>query len=637
MNKIILSLVLTIVFSLTINAAVEWTGGSGNWEDASNWNTGQVPGIGDDVLIASGVVALNSNATIRSLNLGTSSNLIIKPYARLTVLPTAATFYPVIVYGKLNIEGTLQILDQLGGGATSNYITLYGYLQVENSGTVLLDGAAMVIFSSGEYNNRGQTHIEDFIGTGLYVWGVFINNKTFEVEGGGADLGVRVRENGQFVNHKNVYINDVTRGIENENRVYNTRSIFLTNCGNGIFNFGLVDNRSYGLIKTEDSDGSFDFYNADGATIRNRGRIQTSNSDLATGIRNYGSITNYSNGRIYLEGEYSYSLLINEADADFLNYGSIHLYASASSNRDGLRNLGDFTNYSSGRISIAGDYPAAFYNEENFTNQGYLSVAGDQLLAIHNKGVLQNSSCGEIVIEGYFNNDVNSVWLNDSWLRLTTDNTPVNDGFFQNTAIIEDTYNVLDGVNIFNDGVIAHLLNGPLFVGLNNNILNIGSLSQLGLSELFYDAPEGNKIGEYDEGGNQLYLYSEAEGLEIVYFSAELLGYDCTAWFAFNILGGIEYSPSPFASLPTGNSITITTKANVYPNPSNGYIQVNWPEAAIEEEVRWSVISLQGQEVATGTTAFGNIDVHHLPAATYLLRTQDGAGQWQVADRIVIQ
>ncbi len=64
---------------------------------------------------------------------------------------------------------------------------------------------------------------------------------------------------------------------------------------------------------------------------------------------------------------------------------------------------------------------------------------------------------------------------------------------------------------------------------------------------------------------------------------------------------------------------------------------VDWPAAAIEKEVRWSVISLQGQEVARGTTALGNIDLRHLPAATYLLRTQDGAGQWQVAERIVIQ
>ncbi len=636
MNKIILSLVLSLAFSLSISAAVEWTGGSGNWEDANNWNTGQVPGIGDDVLITSGVVALNSNATIRSLNLGTSSNLVIEPYARLTVLPTATTLSPMVVYGKLNIEGTLQMLDQLGV-TTSHYITLYGYLQVENSGIVQLDGRAMVIYSAGVYNNRGLTRIENFIGAGLSIWGVFLNNKTFEVEGGGAGVGVEVFGPGQFVNHKNVYINNVTRGMENENRIYNTRSIFLTNCGSGIFNFGLVDNRAYGLIKTEGSDGSFDVYNADGATIRNRGQIQTSNSDVATGIRNYGSITNYSNGRIYLEGEYNYSLLLNEADADFLNYGRINLYASASANRDGLRNQGDFTNYSSGRISVEGDYPTAFYNEENFTNQGYLSVAGDQLLAIHNKGVLQNSSCGEVIIEGYFDNDVNSVWLNDSWLRLTTDNTPVNDGFFQNTAIIEDIYNVLDGVNIFNDGVIAHLLSGPLFVGMNNNILNIGSLSQLGLSELFYDAPDGNKMGEYDEGSNELNLYPDAEGLETIYFSAELLGYNCTTWFAVNILGGVEYSSNPFASFPTGNFSTITAKASIYPNPSNGYIQVDWPAAAIEKEVRWSVISLQGQEVARGTTALGNIDLRHLPAATYLLRTQDGAGQWQVAERIVIQ
>jgi hypothetical protein len=636
MNKIIFSLVFSLAFSLSINAATEWLGGNGNWQDASNWNTGQVPGIGDDVLISSGVVELNSNATVRSLDLGAGANLIIKPYARLTVLPTAATFYPVVVYGKLNIEGTLQVLDQLGGVTTSHYITLYGYLQVENSGTVELDGRAIVVYSAGVYNNRGLTRIENVSWTGLNVFGVFLNSKTLEIEGEEADFGVRVFSNGQFVNHKNVYINDVARGIENENRVYNTGAILLTNCGSGIFNFGSLDNRYSGLIKTEDTEVSFDIYNATGATINNRGRIQTDNSDAATGVRNYGSVTNYSTGRIYLDGGFSYSLLLNEEDADFLNYGRINLYATANSNQDGLRNNGDFTNYSSGRITIQGNYPTSFQNDENFTNQGYLSVTNSQQRALFNKGVLQNASCGEMIIAGSAENNSNSVWLNDSWLRLTTDDRFANNGFFQNTAIIEDTYDVLAGVSIFNDGVVAHLLNGPLSMGANSSILDVGSLSQVDISRYFYNNPNGDRIGEYNAGNNTLYLYSNADGLETIYFSAELLGYNCTTWFAINILGGIQYAPGPFASLFAGNAPT-TTRANVYPNPSNGLIQVNWPGATIEEEARWSVISLQGQEVATGTTAVGNIDLRHLPAATYLLRIQDGAGQWQVAERIIIQ
>ncbi len=637
MNKIILSLVLSLAFSLSINAAVEWTGGNGNWEDGGNWNTGQVPGIGDDVLISSGVVALNSNTTVRSLNLYSRANLAIQSYARLTILPLASTYCALLVSGKLNVHGTVQILDQLlNGGGSSSFIMLHGSMQVEASGAVQLDGGSIAVYSSGKYNNRGLTRIENYIAGGLNIWGVFINSETLEVQGDGTGVGIRVIDSGQFVNNKNTYITNTTRGIENENRVYNTRSIFLTNCGSGIFNYGLLDNRYSGLINTENTNTSFDIFNATGATINNHGLIQTEDSDAATGIRNYGSVTNYSTGRIYLDGGFSYSSLLNEEDADFLNYGRINLYPSSSSNRDGLRNNGDFTNYTSGRIIIEGNYPTSFQNDENYTNQGYLSVTNSQQRALFNKGVLQNASCGEIVVAGTAENNSNSVWLNDSWLRLTTDNRFANNGFFQNTAIIEDTYDVLAGVNIFNDGVIAHLLNGPLSMGGNNNILDIGSLSQIDISGDFYNDPNGDRIGEYDSGNNRLYLYPDADGLETIYFSAELLGYNCTTWFAINILEGVQYAPGPFASLSAGNAPP-TTRANVYPNPSNGLIQVNWPGATIEEEARWSVISLQGQEVATGTTAVGNIDLRHLPATTYLLRTQDETGQWQVAERIVIQ
>lgn len=636
MNKIILSLILSLAFSLSINATVEWTGGNGNWEDGGNWNTGQVPGIGDDVRIPSGVVALNTNTTVRSLNLYSRANLVIQPYARLTILPLVSTNCALLVSGKLNVSGTVQVLDQLLNGGSVSFLWLYGRLQVESSGTVQLDGGSMAIFSAGLYNNRGRTQIENFVAIGLDLRGVFINSETLEIQGGGTGIGLRIIDSGQFVNHKNTYITNTTRGIENQNRVYNTRSIFLTDCGSGIFNSALLDNFSYGLIRTENSDVSFDIYNAAGATINNHGLIQTEDSDLASGIRNYGSITNYSDGRIYLEGEYLYSSLLNDIDGDFFNYGRIDLYASSSSNRDGLRNNGDFTNYNGGRITIEGSYPTSFQNDENFINQGYLSVTNNQQLTMLNSGVLQNASCGEIVVAGTFENDYSSVWLNDSWLRLTNDERFTNDGFFQNTAIIEDTYDVLAGVNIFNDGVIAHLLNGPLSIGGNNNILDIGSLSQIDLSEGFYNNPNGDRIGEYDSGNNRLYLYPDAEGLETIYFSVELLGYNCTAWFAINILDGIQYAVGPFANLSAGN-VPATTKASVYPNPSNGYVRVNWPAASTEEEARWSVINLQGQEVATGTTAIGEMDLRHLPTATYLLRTQDGAGHWQVAERIIIQ
>jgi hypothetical protein len=43
--------------------------GTTNWEDATNWSCGKLPDAGTDAIIKSGTVILNSNVTVRSLQL----------------------------------------------------------------------------------------------------------------------------------------------------------------------------------------------------------------------------------------------------------------------------------------------------------------------------------------------------------------------------------------------------------------------------------------------------------------------------------------------------------------------------------------------------------------------------------------
>src|SRR5213078_3232147 len=54
-------------------ATKTWIDGTGNWNTAADWNTGTVPGPGDDAVIPFGSVSLTTPVTVGSISLTTSS------------------------------------------------------------------------------------------------------------------------------------------------------------------------------------------------------------------------------------------------------------------------------------------------------------------------------------------------------------------------------------------------------------------------------------------------------------------------------------------------------------------------------------------------------------------------------------
>jgi hypothetical protein len=68
--------------------AATWTGGSGDWHVASNWNTGAVPGATDDVVISNGSPTIMAGATATCRNLSKSgffSSLILQANTNLKI------------------------------------------------------------------------------------------------------------------------------------------------------------------------------------------------------------------------------------------------------------------------------------------------------------------------------------------------------------------------------------------------------------------------------------------------------------------------------------------------------------------------------------------------------------------------
>lgn len=64
----------------TIKFVNTWTGNAGsNWENPANWSCGTVPDGNTDVIIKTGSVILNSNASVRSFKVAASANFTVHP------------------------------------------------------------------------------------------------------------------------------------------------------------------------------------------------------------------------------------------------------------------------------------------------------------------------------------------------------------------------------------------------------------------------------------------------------------------------------------------------------------------------------------------------------------------------------
>jgi hypothetical protein len=65
----------------------QWTGAVNNlWENPANWSCGKVPDASTDVILTSGTITVNSNATCRSLKVSTGATVTVTPGFSLTVV-----------------------------------------------------------------------------------------------------------------------------------------------------------------------------------------------------------------------------------------------------------------------------------------------------------------------------------------------------------------------------------------------------------------------------------------------------------------------------------------------------------------------------------------------------------------------
>jgi hypothetical protein len=118
------------VFAATNN----WVGGvSGDWNAASNWSRGTVPGLTDDVTVGSAVViAYSTDAAISVNSLSLGAGGVLRTYANISAKPVLVVRLPSGVWAW-------------PGGIPHKYFILDGHHRVASARLRGVDVEAVVV------------------------------------------------------------------------------------------------------------------------------------------------------------------------------------------------------------------------------------------------------------------------------------------------------------------------------------------------------------------------------------------------------------------------------------------------------------------------------------------------------------
>jgi len=362
-SKSLSTLLLLFLCSVCSFATTTWIGGQSVWNDASNWDTGTIPSLTDDVLIPAG-----SYPRIYS-GVATAASLVIESNARL------------MIYNNTTLDG----------------IENNGYAYVLSSGVLYMkyiDGTGINNMTSGYFNNRGHIEINDMQGS-------------------------TIKNRDRFYNYGEIYTTNSGPMI-NWDYFYNSSSAIIDsqNCSGTALTststFGLSNFRNYGSININNAgvigisfDGNFtnystgeilvsnvgnsSFYFNDQANVKNYGHMKSDSPHWAGGFMAGGVLENHDLLELYYSNNSAGLTMIY--DAHFYNYGEAYLKSNT--------NL-DFSMGSSGTEAFVTNASGAklefsrgivTYNNSLFANDGFLFSFGTNYMStdnIENNGVLHD-------------------------------------------------------------------------------------------------------------------------------------------------------------------------------------------------------------------------------------------------------
>lgn len=525
-----LFVILFSVVSASNASTITWLGGNAAWDDPTQWDTGSVPASGDDVIIPSGYVKIFSGDNEKAISVEVQSS------ARLYIYNG----------GELEISGAV------------NNDALHNMGRVYIVGSLAINSITQTNTATSAHAIKNENRIYTYSSCYIkikYIDDVAISNEAYSY----------------FRHRGSMWIyQSAQAAIINADRFFNSGSIDINDCGDPT-NFIMVNTDDFRNYSTGEINLDSDIYGGISnevttAYFRNYGEINISNVNIA--INNHGSLTNYADAVI--EGEYNNSTTIyNRNTGNISNNGYIKCNYSAS----GIFNYGNLYNHKSFTVFYGpGNGAIRNFSTGTINNYDYIYLNSSSWKDLQNDGEITNHYGGHFALNNSIDISSSGVLYNYGFLISYEDNTHIITGILANKGVVDDNYGNLQSL-IDNDRVIVAPVSGQMQVGVPYpNVLDVHSLDDVNIVD-WKVSQNGAVAGTYDETTNEFTPNASAIGVSTIYIEI----YDLVSGDGRNFTLELD---SPIVSLQnekeseSRNEISSAIHVNIYPNPTQGSVQL---------------------------------------------------------------
>lgn len=391
---------LTFFLVLTCYAQKTWTGSTNsNWNEASNWSPSGIPTSGDNVVINSGTVNINTtpNADISSLTVN-GGTLTVFSSLSLTIgaNSTVGSGGILVNSGNLILNADLVVDGQLDFGNGS----IQGAGDLIVNGTFNWTNSAAVVSGAGARTNNGTTNIQ-----GALLQTVFTNEGTVNQSG----TQTFVLGNGGR------YVNNGTHDFQND------RDINENHVGN------------LGMTNT-------------GSIIKSGGDLASGRSDILVSYDGGGSVTAQMGNIDFRELSTQTGTLTSESGGAIRFPTNMHTFNGATIGGAG------YTHFNGGTIDIATNTSATNidFSSASISGVGDLTISGDLNWSAGDFG--NSVDAGKLITSGTATlggGRLATTWQNDGVVTWTGGSFTLNTN---GVLLNNNTFDIQTSQDIFTQG-----------------------------------------------------------------------------------------------------------------------------------------------------------------------------------------
>jgi hypothetical protein len=623
MRTLVVFLIAFLTHGSLMAVTATWVGGSGEWNDLQHWDTGQVPGAGDDAVIpASNItVEIPANLTVYISSIEVGEDVVLSVLGGIS-LKTSNT-YGIWCKGQVDF-------------ASGAYLEASG--DMYNTTGILVESGTLVIYEDAEL---WLNYFENGISVS---YGHFFNFGKIQVK--------YIRPNFSAINFESqgVGYNFPTGSIQVKNM--NATGLNLLTDTDRFYNYGLITalNGMEGRLIQTIGSAQFLNYKSGEVIIHSSGVYAINNSGE---IYNWGNIEIFSGGYFQnwsglfhnltsghlsindLDGIDSRGLTLDGliAPSSVINEGNIAITAIGSGTSAVSVLAGsDFTNAPSGNLTFSfmdNNSGLSIFDGEFYNEGGRLTFTGDPAgvaFRVFSSGRLLNKNCGDIhILAGEI--DINQgLFQNDAWVYLNhpdTDITTFGNSTLINYGLMIDPHYLLSGVSGFeNEGLVFDRLDpDPVYPGVPiQDALTIGDFGEVS-SISWHLSENGPLAGEFSNSTNQLFLFKKSIGAQTLWLNFDFYLGNCgNVWVQLPVEGGVQAPPPPPLQESSANQQQ-SAEWKVYPNPADDQLEI-MVGAESSQMLRIQLLNELGQ------TVFESLDSSQKGTVLTLNRPAQLASGW---------